>query len=55
MPLRSLAFVVLSIQRHGFKIVDNSTNDIRIIGIITLSVLFAIALIGMRWETKVRF
>lgn len=30
------------------------TNDIRIIGVVTVTVLLAISLAGMEWESKVR-
>ena len=40
-------------QEHGSPIVD-PTNDIRIIGVVTVTVLLAISLAGMEWESKVR-
>lgn len=40
-------------QEYGSPIVD-PTNDIRIIGVITVTVLLAISLAGMEWESKVR-
>lgn len=33
--------------------IDNSINDVRIIGFITAVFLIGIALIGMSWEAKV--
>lgn len=30
-------------------------NDIRIIGVVTVTVLLAISLAGMEWESKVRW
>ena len=32
----------------------DETNDIRIIGVITITLLLAIAIIGMEWEARVR-
>ena len=32
----------------------DETNDIRIVGCITVTVLLAIAIIGMEWEARVR-
>lgn len=40
-------------QEYGNPIVD-PTNDIRIIGVVTVTVLLAISLAGMEWESKVR-
>lgn len=40
-------------QEYGSPIVD-PTNDIRIIGVVTVTVLLAISLAGMEWESKVR-
>lgn len=40
-------------QEYGTPIVD-PTNDIRIIGVVTVTVLLAISLAGMEWESKVR-
>ena len=48
---RSLACPLL--QEYGSPIVD-PTNDIRIIGVVTVTVLLAISLAGMEWESKVR-
>ncbi|XP_044787823.1 solute carrier family 12 member 3 isoform X5 [Bubalus bubalis] len=39
------------LQEHGSPIVD-PTNDIRIIGVVTVTVLLAISLAGMEWESK---
>ncbi|XP_076988617.1 solute carrier family 12 member 3 [Tamandua tetradactyla] len=39
------------IQEYGTPIVD-PTNDIRIIGVVTVTVLLAISLAGMEWESK---
>lgn len=39
-------------QEHNSLIVD-PTNDIRIIGVITVTVLLGISLAGMEWEAKV--
>ncbi|XP_038609509.1 solute carrier family 12 member 3 isoform X2 [Tachyglossus aculeatus] len=39
------------LQEYGSPIVD-PTNDIRIIGVITVTVLLAISLAGMEWESK---
>lgn len=39
------------LQEHGTPIVD-PTNDIRIIGVVTVTVLLAISLAGMEWESK---
>lgn len=41
------------LQEYGTPIVD-PTNDIRIIGVATVTVLLAISLAGMEWESKVR-
>lgn len=40
-------------QEYGTPIVD-PINDIRIIGVVTVTVLLAISLAGMEWESKVR-
>ncbi|XP_045605919.2 bumetanide-sensitive sodium-(potassium)-chloride cotransporter isoform X1 [Procambarus clarkii] len=40
------------LKSQGLKIIDNSVNDVRIIGSITLVVLFAICVIGMEWEAR---
>lgn len=39
-------------QAHDALMVD-PTNDIRIIGCITITILLAIAIIGMEWEARV--
>ncbi|XP_004704711.1 solute carrier family 12 member 3 isoform X2 [Echinops telfairi] len=39
------------LQEYGTPIVD-PTNDIRIIGVVTVTVLLAISLAGMEWESK---
>ncbi|XP_004371616.1 solute carrier family 12 member 3 isoform X3 [Trichechus manatus latirostris] len=39
------------LQEYGSPIVD-PTNDIRIIGVITVTLLLAISLAGMEWESK---
>nr|XP_005899980.1 PREDICTED: solute carrier family 12 member 3 [Bos mutus] len=39
------------LQEYGSPIVD-PTNDIRIIGVVTVTVLLAISLAGMEWESK---
>lgn len=36
----------------GCSIVDGATNDMRIIGVVTVVVLVAITIIGMEWEQK---
>ncbi|KAL2093167.1 hypothetical protein ACEWY4_010479 [Coilia grayii] len=38
-------------QEHGASMVDR-TNDIRIIGVITVTCLLAISMAGMEWESK---
>jgi hypothetical protein len=35
------------------RIVDAGINDVRIIGLVTNTILLLIALIGMSWEAKV--
>lgn len=35
------------------KIIDGGVNDVRVVGSVTLVVLFAICLIGMEWEARV--
>ncbi|XP_050455526.1 bumetanide-sensitive sodium-(potassium)-chloride cotransporter [Cataglyphis hispanica] len=40
------------LKTYGLKIIDNSVNDIRIIGIIALIVMVLICAIGMEWESK---
>uniref|UniRef100_A0A8D2NTS4 Solute carrier family 12 member 3 n=1 Tax=Zosterops lateralis melanops TaxID=1220523 RepID=A0A8D2NTS4_ZOSLA len=42
------------LQEHNSLIVD-PTNDIRIIGVITVTVLLGISLAGMEWEAKILF
>lgn len=45
-PLQTL------LSNNGLKIVDGGMNDVRIIGCITVLVLFGIAIIGTEWESK---
>lgn len=40
------------LRSHGLKIVDNSVNDVRIVGAIALFVMCVICAVGMDWETK---
>lgn len=47
------AWLVPLPQEYGSPIVD-PINDIRIIGVVTVTVLLAISLAGMEWESKVR-
>lgn len=47
------AWPVSHAQEYGTPIVD-PINDIRIIGVVTVTVLLAISLAGMEWESKVR-
>uniref|UniRef100_A0A669R9A9 Solute carrier family 12 member 3 n=1 Tax=Phasianus colchicus TaxID=9054 RepID=A0A669R9A9_PHACC len=42
------------LQEHDSLIVD-PTNDIRIIGVLTVTVLLGISLAGMEWEAKILF
>ncbi|XP_048960089.1 solute carrier family 12 member 3 isoform X4 [Canis lupus dingo] len=42
---------VKGVMEHGTPIVD-PINDIRIIGVVTVTVLLAISLAGMEWESK---
>uniref|UniRef100_A0A8C9FYC8 Solute carrier family 12 member 3 n=1 Tax=Pavo cristatus TaxID=9049 RepID=A0A8C9FYC8_PAVCR len=42
------------LQEHNSLIVD-PTNDIRIIGVLTVTVLLGISLAGMEWEAKILF
>lgn len=41
------------LKTYGLKIIDNSVNDIRIVGIAALIVMILICAIGMEWESKV--
>lgn len=41
------------LKENGAVMVDK-TNDIRIIGIITVTCLLGISMAGMAWESKVR-
>ncbi len=41
-------------QESDVSMVDK-LNDIRIIGVITVTCLLAISMAGMEWESKVRF
>ena len=43
---------VFYLQVHNALMVDE-TNDIRIVGVITITLLLAIAIIGMEWEARV--
>lgn len=38
----------------GAQIFDGGVNDVRLVGSITLVVLFGICIIGMEWEARVR-
>lgn len=49
--LASLSFFCI-FQANDSLMVDE-TNDIRIIGILTVTLLLAIAIIGMEWEARV--
>ncbi|XP_020283623.1 bumetanide-sensitive sodium-(potassium)-chloride cotransporter isoform X2 [Pseudomyrmex gracilis] len=40
------------LKTYDLKIIDNSVNDVRIIGIIALIVMIFICAIGMEWESK---
>ncbi|KAJ0175066.1 hypothetical protein K1T71_009207 [Dendrolimus kikuchii] len=40
------------LKSHGVKIIDNSVNDTRIVGVIALFTMCVICAIGMDWETK---
>jgi solute carrier family 12 (sodium/potassium/chloride transporter), member 2 len=49
------AETVLEILKDfNVKMIDGDINDLRIIGVITITLLLAIALIGMSWESKVQ-
>lgn len=52
-PRRQDTQLACSPQEYGTPIVD-PINDIRIIGVVTVTVLLAISLAGMEWESKVR-
>jgi len=41
------------LKTNNLKIIDNSVNDVRIVGIIALIVMILICAIGMEWESKV--
>jgi len=41
------------LKTNNLKIIDNSANDVRIVGIIALVVMILICAIGMEWESKV--
>lgn len=41
------------LRTEGYKIIDNSVNDTRIIGTITLLVLIVICAVGMDYEIMV--
>lgn len=41
------------LKSYDLKIIDNSVNDIRIVGVIALIVMILICAIGMEWESKV--
>lgn len=47
-------FVIFSPQESDSMMVD-PTNDIRIIGSITVVILLGISVAGMEWEAKVNF
>ncbi|XP_012055444.1 PREDICTED: bumetanide-sensitive sodium-(potassium)-chloride cotransporter [Atta cephalotes] len=40
------------LKTNNLKIIDNSVNDVRIVGIIALIVMILICAIGMEWESK---
>lgn len=59
-------FIILRYSYHGLPILSlfctfqandslmvDETNDIRIIGVLTATLLLAIAIIGMEWEARV--
>lgn len=40
------------LKSHGWKIIDNGVNDVRIIGMIALVIMIIICCVGMEWEVK---
>ncbi|XP_012533277.1 bumetanide-sensitive sodium-(potassium)-chloride cotransporter isoform X3 [Monomorium pharaonis] len=40
------------LKTHHLKIIDNSVNDVRIVGTIALVVMILICAVGMEWESK---
>lgn len=50
--LNLLTYLLTLIQENGAVMVDR-TNDIRIIGVITVTCLLGISMAGMAWESKV--
>lgn len=40
------------LESNGLKIIDNSVNDVRIVGTIALLVMCVICAVGMDWESK---
>ena len=44
--------LMFKFQAHDALMTDE-VNDIRIIGVITITLLLAIAIIGMEWEARV--
>jgi solute carrier family 12 (sodium/potassium/chloride transporter), member 2 len=43
------------LRTEGYKIIDNSVNDTRIIGTLTLLVLIVICAVGMDYEIMVKW
>lgn len=43
------------LRSFGVSIVDGGTQDVRIIGCITLMVLLCVVVVGMEWEAKAQF
>lgn len=41
------------LKTYNLKIIDNSVNDVRIVGTIALVVMILICAVGMEWESKV--
>lgn len=43
------------LKSFGTKIIDGGTQDVRVIGCITLLILLCVVVIGMEWEAKAQF
>lgn len=48
-----VAAVDIKLQGYGYSFTGMKINDIRVVGILLVILLFGIALIGLDWEAKV--
>ena len=47
--------LVAVFAKYNIKLIDGAINDVRVIGLATVVILMAIAMVGMKWEAKVQW